>query len=514
MKFALSSGNCDGARFPWLLRVGSALLAMLLACLPLQAQSNAADSAWARGDRSLARQLYAARLATDSTDALALFRMAQLASWVRDFHATVRYLDRLLTLHPEDRDARAARARAIAQLGNLAAAIDTANAILAAFPDAVGALQARARFAAWNGDLRASERWLREALARDSNNADTRVALAQTLRWQGRPDLASAVLAPARQRWPDNTDVREEAHWLAQQLQPHTRSGITREDDSDGNGITTLTANAAARPMLRLELRAGGYLRHAGLNAAASAIDARGVVLTASYLAGNGWTLEASGGASRSNAEQATTLPALAGAILSPRRNRAVIGVGLTRTPFDYTAPLARNRVVVDEARATLDLRASRDWSLALAAATARFDIRGAGLQNHRASGEAHLMRRLSDALSLALGMRVFGFDRDLSGGYFDPDLYGIADLALGWHWQASHWTVDAEAAPGVQQVGSTGSPGGAARAAGTLAYDVRPGRRLALRGVWANTGLQQLSPGAGAAYRYTSASLLFSWWF
>ncbi|HEU0298668.1 MAG TPA: hypothetical protein VFR37_04420 [Longimicrobium sp.] len=46
------------------------------------------------------------------------------------------------------------------------------------------------------------------------------------------------------------------------------------------------------------------------------------------------------------------------------------------------------------------------------------------------------------------------------------------------------------------------------------MAYTLSPGRRIELGGIFANSGLSQLTPGAGADYRYRALSLTGLWTF
>jgi tetratricopeptide (TPR) repeat protein len=490
-----------------------ALLGVLL-LLPAtaSAQANAADSAWVRGDRAHARRLYESRLAAHPTDATALLRLAILAGWEGERAQSLAYYDRLLHLAPGDREVIVARARTLATLGRFAEADAIVDSVLAAHPTDVAALQAAARFAAWDGDLGRSEDLLRTALAQDSLNNDTRAQLAQTLRWQGRVEAAYAVIRPALERGSPDEEVRVQHDHAAQSLKPHVRSIIGYEDDSDGNSITTLAVSAGTRLAMGVDVRADGYLRTAGLDATTAAAAARGIMTSLALHTTQGWLIEAGLGASTTDQANARTRAMLGATVSTPRRSRTALTFSAARSALDYTAPQVRNDVSATEGRMNVDVRASRDWTLAFNAGWTHYDARRTQEENRRLAAQAQVRRRLPDPFALILGVRTFGFDRDVGGGYFDPDFYGLADVTLAGLREGRHWTVEGEVAPGLQRIGREGDVTGALRAWAEVSWVLRPGRRIGVRGTYANTGLQQLA-GAGSGYRYTSAQLNLQWW-
>lgn len=482
-------------------------------CASAQRPRAIADSAWTRGDRSLARTQYERGLAADENDAVALFRLALLAGWAGDHELSIAYLDRLIRQHPDDRDARTARARSVAALGDLAAAIAAVDSILVDHPSDGGAVEARARFAAWERDFRFSEQLWRRALELDEQSVGARVGLSQILRWQGRLLEARAMIRPVGPD-SDDLDVRNEYDTVERLFRPRVSSAVTVEDDSDGNSVATVTGGGAFRVVDRIDARAGGYYRSAALDASSAAVSARGVNAGVVADLPSGWSLSASAGASATSIIGSTTRAALAAGVTTPRHNAAIVTLSASRSSIDYTLPLIRNDVSVTAATATVDARAGRDWTVMLEAGLAAFDIRSTGESNRRLSGRALLNRRLSAPLSLILSVRGFGFDSDLNGGYFDPDFYGLADAGIAWHRESTGWMIDAEVAPGLQQIGASGTPAGAIRAQAAATWVVRPGRQISARAVLANTGLQQVATEAAGGYRYASMSVTASWWF
>ena len=488
---------------------------MLCAPVALAAQGSAADSAFARGERVLARLLFEARLAADSMDTMAILRLATIAGWNGRHQISLAFYDRLLRLVPADRDVQVARARTLAALGRFDEGLAIVDSLYVAHPGDVSVLLGRARFAAWTGDLVASERLLRTAFVVDSANTDTRAQLAQTLRWQGRALEAWAVIRPAHLAGSRDREVHDQHDWVAQVIRPHARSVLGYEDDSDGNAITSLVLSAGWRAARRLDVRADAWLRDAALDVAAAGVTARGAAAAFTLHLEPGWSVAARLGASASDDRTTSNhaLPTFGIALGTPRRQRAVVSLSAERSAFDFTAPQVRNDVVADEVAATLDVRAGRDWTFASAAGWTHFAVRGTGQSNRRMALSVQARRRLPDPFALVLGLRTFGFDEDVNGGYFDPDFYGLVDMTLAGLREGRHWTIEGELAPGVQRIGSDGDPAAALRAWTELAYAVRPGRRIGLRATYANAGLQQLS-GAGSGYTYVSVLLNVAWWF
>jgi tetratricopeptide (TPR) repeat protein len=481
--------------------------------LPASAQS-AAESAWANQDRATAKRLYLASLQQDSTDVTALFRLALLEGWSGHHAESLAYIERILRITPGDVEVRATRARTLAALGRFHEGMALADSLLRAHPGDVVALQTRARFAYWNGDVSSSEALWRRALAADARNAETRIGLSQSLRRQGRFRDAWEIIGPTRERVPTDTDVREEHAWVAQSLRPRLRATAGHEADSDGNAMTTFVLSGGVPAGGNVQVRADAYLRDATLEGVTErTVTARGAGAAAGVLFGAGWLLELNAGASRSDAAGAETLPAFGLTLLTPRRSRTVATFSMSRAAWDYTAPMADNQVLVDEGRLALDLLPDRNWNVTLTAGLARFDVRRLDQDNRRWTAQAQYLRMISDRASVALGARAFGFNEDLDGGYYDPDFYGLADVRFAYRIGSGGWTLDADVAPGVQKSGSAGDPKAALHAAADLGYTFRPGRRIGIRGIYANTGLNQLSPSARRSYRYAAIALTFAWW-
>lgn len=478
-----------------------------------QTARTAADSAWVRGDRIAARDLYLISVAQDRGDAVALFRLGLMANWDGRPDESIRWLDRLILLRPDDRDARVARARALAARGRLDEAVAAADSLLAAWPDEIGAITARARFAGWQRDFdRALHLW-RRAFDLDSSSIEIRAGYAAALRQQGNTIAARRVIAPARSVAVD-PDVIAEVERIESQLRPRVRSSVVVEEDSDGNGIVTVSAGTALRAVGPLAVSADGWRRRAGLDVATADASVTGARFAVSIDALAGWLASAGMGATLADEPGADPLMAWSASLTSPRSAAAVVTVNGVRTPLDYTLPLVRNEVVMTEATASIRARRGRNWDFGVSAGIADFDVRRTGESNHRYAVSGSVNRRLSDAFRLEGGARAFGFDRDINGGFFDPDVYALFDAGLGWSGEAGPWRFDTVLAPGVQRIGRDGPLTGAVRSSAAVAWQLGPGRQVGLRGTFANTGLQQISEQTAGAYRYGAIALSLSWWF
>jgi hypothetical protein len=137
------------------------------------------------------------------------------------------------------------------------------------------------------------------------------------------------------------------------------------------------------------------------------------------------------------------------------------------------------------------------------------------GETNRRSNGNVAVTRRVARFFTLGAAARWFGFEQDLSDGYFDPDHYQIGEALGRMSREWRRWGVNAEVAPGVQQVGEGGDHTVTFRTAGGVAYIVGPGRRIGVSAAYANAGLQRLSPTEeGGGYRYTAISVSGNWAF
>jgi tetratricopeptide (TPR) repeat protein len=505
--------------------------------------------AW-RGDPSAAALALDPLLAEDPAFLPALQARAQFESWAGDYDEALATYGRIQEITPEDRTIDLSRARVLSWASRFDAAAAAYSALLRENPNDTEALlglgtvlawasrldgaesvyrrvlelepgnaeaaRGLARVAGWGGRLIVAERRWREVLARNPNDAAAWVGLSQTLRWQGRDAAALSAARRALAITPTDRDAREAVRWARHSMAPRTSASYVNEWDTDGNDIRTTSATAAVRPFPSVEVRLDLYRRDAAYDPEGTFGDreeqAAGGALTLMGMLDPGWALSGTAGTSDVIGDDFLSMYRVA--LSTPARYPVTANAWYGRTPLDATALLIHYEVYVDELSASASWAPARGWTLSAGGGTAVFTGNLSGEHNRRVNGTLAVARRVSRPITLGMGARFFGFDRDLNEGYFDPDFYGLAEVTARWLREWRHWSLNAELAPGVQQVRSDGDPSGSFRGAGSVGYVLSPGRRIVLSGIFANTGLSQIAPGAGADYRYRALSIAGTWTF
>jgi tetratricopeptide (TPR) repeat protein len=451
---------------------------------------------------------------------------ARVLSWASRFDAAVAAYDSILRQNPRDTEALVGLGTVLAWASRLDSAEAVYRRVLEIEPGNAEAMRGLARAAAWSGRLIPAEQRWREVLARNPNDAAAWVGLSQTLRWQGRDagalDAARRAVAIA----PTDRDAREALRWARLAVAPRVNTGHVAEWDSDGNDITTTSASYAARSLgPGTEVRLDLYRRLASLE---TRVDSAGESLpfvderTSHGVSGTLWVQTEAGlsftgtlGASFYDVDDVDPIPTYRLGIASPGGGRVTRHIGYAHYALDGTAVLIQREVYVDEFSAGFTWTPAQRWAVTAATGAAWYTGRVSGEKNQRGHSSAVITRRISGPLTLGVGFRGFVFQRDLEDGYFDPDFYGLWEATARWLREWRHWSVNAEVAPGIQQVRFDGTPGGSLRGAGSVAYVLSPGRRIVLNGTFANSGINQLSADArDADYRYRAVSLSGMWTF
>ncbi len=594
--------------------LGPAVTVLLMLASGLAGQTPA-DSAWDAGDIARARELYAARLARDSSDIRALHRLALIHGWSQEYDESLALFDRLLELFPANLDARVDRTRVFAWKGDIARAIgeieellesdptyrpalealatfrswagefeqalslydrisrfdpddptihyerarvlgwadrfDAArvvyDSLLAANPDDVrallglgqilmwsdqldsarvvyrrvlaldrgnrDALTSLARAASWSGDLVEGERRWRAIVASDPQSADALVGLGRTLRWQGREAAAKPFIQRALELSPGNTEARAQMRWIHAALGPRVAPTVAYEWDSDGNRILTTSGHAAWHPAARLDLRLDLYYRSARLvDIIDDARGSRGGTLTTQVQLAPGWKLAASGGVG---------VPSLAGVegtatygltVATPPRHRVRGALVVGRELLDATAVLMANRVAYDQVSLNLGTRLG-SWAVEGAASVAWFESLVTANGNRRLAANAVATRRVTPWLDLGPSLRIFGFDADLTEGYFDSELFALLEAPASFSTRLGALDASLGLVPGLQKIRFDGPLKGAFRTTGRLAWQAGPGRHLSLSALYAANGA---SPFADQVvdYRYFALNVRARWVF
>ena len=141
-----------------------------------------------------------------------------------------------------------------------------------------------------------------------------------------------------------------------------------------------------------------------------------------------------------------TPLTAALGLRLRPARDVAA-GIGYSRAPFDETAALIADGLVVDALDGSVDVAPSPHWSLSGGGG-------GAWLSdgNRRYSAVAAVLARVLPGVQVGPFARVMGYRRRGSG-YFSPDRFSVLEGRVTTDWRRARWGVRADGGLGSQQV-------------------------------------------------------------
>jgi tetratricopeptide (TPR) repeat protein len=492
----------------------AALLALALLASPglLIAQSSDAEVAFRRGDYSLARAAYERVLRTDSLNFRALYQLAILDGWSGDFARALQRLARLRRLEPGDIDIMVSQAQALAWAGKGRASEALYDSVLARSPARADALAGRARTVAWNGDLDRAERLWRAALLRYPDAAELLIGLAQTLYWRGRPELAETYAARARAVAPDDRTARDLERVVRAALRPEIASTVDGGSDSDDNsfvaqdGMVTSSLSGALRGTLRAAWRRATDPQRRGVS-----YGGRGFVIAA---LGKGAVLRAGLGVRRVESDTGiahTPLPAhtplTAELGLGLRLARySSMSVGYSRAPFDETARLMGQDLMLDAVDVGVDLSPGPGWSVSGGA-------NGTWLSdgNRRLAAVAAVLGRVLPGLQLGPFARIMGYRTDPRTGYFAPDRFSVIEARAVYEWQRSRWGVRAEGGVGSQQVSDTSAHQAAWHVGLSLSRGWGANNEIALVGSITNSAAATTTQGVRSErFRYRTLGLRF----
>src|SRR3989454_5636666 len=152
---------------------------------------------------------------------------------------------------------------------------------------------------------------------------------------------------------------------------------------------------------------------------------------------GKGAVLRAGWGARRvepDGGRARTPLTAELGFGIRPARYAAV-SVGYSRTPFDETAGLMRQDLMVDAVDLSFDISPGPGWSLSGGGGGAWFSD-----QNNRYSAVGALLGRIMKGLQIGPFARVMGYRQPRPGLYFTPVRFSVIEGRAGYQWQRNGW--------------------------------------------------------------------------
>ncbi len=560
-----------------------AVLLGLTICESVWAQEDAAGEAWGRRDLAAAERLYSQRLAADSGDAEALYRLGMILAWTQRYQEGVILLDQLVQVSPDNVDAQVDRARVIAWGGDLSSSRRALDSLMERSPRHLGLLELRAQVAswdgqvdearanyerllevapnpsaarrsarlglaqalawsrkldssrtiyqsimsddstdlqalrglarstAWSGDLIDAEDMWQRAIELDPTEGESIAGLSQTLRWQGRAAEAFELMVQAPGAEPSDENVmQDERRELHSVLGPRARAAITRENDSDGNDMTTFQLRTGWHPHPRLAVGFDGYFRQTEFRIGVPDRSAEGATVSLTGYLVPGWNITGAVGASGSNGITGRTFFNGFASVSTPRRYPVNGAVTYRRGSVDATALLIEKGVSIAELTAVASTSPSRGW--ALIAEISRATLSGTQ-DNNRTLGRFSVTREIANGWGVGGRFRAFGYEKDLTDGYFDPNFYLLVETPVSWHHDFEAWRLVAEAAPGLQQIGSDGSLDGVIGLDGRVTYLVAPGRDVGFKVVYSRSGASTFATG-DTDYRYVAVGLIATWVF
>jgi tetratricopeptide (TPR) repeat protein len=442
----------------------------------------------------------------------ARLQQARALAWAARFEVSRAAYDSLLARDPDDIEARLGLARTLAYTRNYEGAIEQYDRVLSQAPGDTRTLTAKSRTLGWAGRLVESEQVALEAVEADRSSAEAWGGLGQVYRWQGRHAAAKDALETAAALEPMNAEVRDQLRSVRLNLAALARPTVIIEDDSDGNRMVTTLLTASWHPTPRFDVRADGYYKQLEQTFALGVLErtAQGATVTGTYQLSPGWTLSAGLGGSTTDAPGDPTFLEYRASIRTPDRHRMVTEINVSSGALSETAALAERRVESTSVLMTGRWNPTPGWRVD---GNIGWSLFQGSEDNERRSAFLSASRRLGRFFSLGASFRGFSFEKNVNDGYFDPDFYGIAEIASYWLYRPAAWTFLVEFAPGIQQVTTDGDPESSIRTNARVSYRVSPGRELSLSFGYSSAGLTTFATGA-EGYRYTAVIFGVNWVF
>jgi len=176
---------------------------------------------------------------------------------------------------------------------------------------------------------------------------------------------------------------------------------------------------------------------------------------------------------------------------------------------MDYTSPMIERSVDRHAWVLEGDVGLSPRWRVLGSGALGRYEGQ---VSNGHWDGRVALEDRRERGLRAGVALRSFGFESDVTDGYYDPRAYFLAEVPIVWTRGAPMRSVSLRFAPGVQHTPASGV-GASIRTEAVLLREWRPGRGLRASAGYASSGAGRLTSASGD-YRYVSATLALTWVF
>jgi tetratricopeptide (TPR) repeat protein len=401
----------------------------------MRARLSAGDAAWSRGARDSAYDLYRAVVQGDSgASTRALFRLGLIEGYRNRLDDATELLRAYVRREPQDDEGRIALARVLAWDARYGESIAVYDDVLARDSTYRDAAVGRAQALAWSSHLPEAVASYRRWLAYAPADVEAWIGLAQTQRWSGRAMSADSALRRALQLAPSSTVAREQLRWVRVDLAGSAEPAVVYTDDSDGNRSTFYALTMASRSFGDLRLKLTGTVRETTLRLAeGTSTGSRSSVTWASPARHLAATVEV--GAvylSSRDAGEATrgqTLPHALARMSAMPLPRTIMGLTLSRTPFDETTPLIAGAISISAA--DLDLSAEPWRGVSLGASAGRATIDGGQIPNARVSAGGVVRWALRPGWSVAAGARGLRYDTTgRADGYFSPNRFSLLEVS------------------------------------------------------------------------------------
>ena len=395
---------------------------------------------WA-GDLDAAVAEYRAVIASGRSDLLRKAQTGLGRALARSgaYAPAIAAFDAALALDPADREATLLRAQALSWDNRQAEAERAYRALLASDPADERALLGLARVESWRGRQRAALATLARLPDLPADPVEAVTITAEAEQWLGRPDRAAATLRTRLAAAPGD----DRARWLLGRLERDTRHEVRldarRFDQSDGLDVAQYNLGADYR-LADGRGRIGPRLQYAAFDPS----DAPGDVFAVTRIAASGgWRVSDAVDLNAVIGVDSIDDPGPGGTqdfltydayvTLFPE-DRVRIDLGAQRFTLD-SEPTLRNRVIVDQAKASADLLPTERSRLTARAAHADYSD-----GNRQWWWQADFEQRLALAPRIHVGARYTGTSFRLVGqpGYFSPGEYHALEATLRIDGQAT----------------------------------------------------------------------------
>jgi tetratricopeptide (TPR) repeat protein len=454
-----------------------------------------ADQAWAAGKYDDAFARYEAVMSRDSTSARAVFRVATLLGRRHELDRSVSLFRLYIRLAPGDADGRIGLARSLAWRGDYDQAIALCDSVVAGNPRQRDAALLAAQALAWSGRLQGAVARYQRWLSAHESDADAWTGLAKVWQWAGRPEETRQALRRAVAADPNDANARLQLEWAMAALTPSFEPTVSTTDDSDDSRSTTYLVRGGLAMPWNARILGDASFRVADLGTRHGTSGT--LRASSSWTSFDGQlTMRGEAGAVRlegsdaAGAAQQTRIAPIAGARIIERLTpKIALGGGVTRAPFDETAPLILAGILTTSFDADADVAVSRRIGLDGSGGWTR--LSGGSGPNARVAGSGALRWSMTPMVSVAAGMRGFGYEHAAFDGYFAPKRYLLAELSGRLHLGGElGWGFDSELGLGNQTIvafDDSHTDRFAQRVNAAVAYRPAPGVEWGVSGGFAN---------------------------